>query len=263
MNVYEQIINTFIISVPEEFFITILILILLGRYDYLDKENWKQNIVKILLISVIPMAGFLNVCQYTYMTLNVTWVGSLKDVLGIIIMAIAIKILCKDIKISKVLGMTLIAFVIFAVIQISLLSIIVYGLRTGISYFNQSPFLNFIITIPERLVQYGIIGFVIIKKNSLSPNVNLLKHMLKNKILKRILFVSSMVYLTMLIWIGKNFFVSGMLLPLDETAQVFIIIITLITVVGVPIAIWLITISIYQQEDYLRKKILGGETDEE
>jgi hypothetical protein len=51
--VYNALLNCLLVSIPEEFIITSIVLIALNRIDLLDIHRWKRNI-KLLSIPILP-----------------------------------------------------------------------------------------------------------------------------------------------------------------------------------------------------------------
>ena len=181
MNTYQILINTIIISIPEEFFVTMLILFLLGRSDYFNKRKFKKNMPKIIIFSVLPIAIISNVILLQF---NIP--DGINLLINFILYSISAIILNKPKKVKQYI-MTIVlscsGILIFMIIEMITVIIITYGFHMSISQFNKSPFINFIAVIPERIIEYGFLTFIFIKVNSLKPNINVFKLIFKNKFL--------------------------------------------------------------------------------
>lgn len=249
----QVILNIILTSIPEEIFITLFILILLGRYDYLDKDRWKDNVPKILLISVFPIAIISNI------NLEIIKISANMNLLiNIVLFTIAISILhlhkIKNIKqILKVLLITMVGLMLFMLSEIITIVIVTYGLHASIESFNQSAILNFILFIPERLIQYGFLLYVIIKKNSLKQ-VIVSKLIIRNKPLKIIVIFLTMLDIGILCFSLKYLILNSVISFLQIKYQLFIIIVILSLVIINILTIWLIAICIYPKEKYLQQE---------
>jgi hypothetical protein len=242
-----------------------LILILLGKYKYLSKENWKENLLKIMIISVIPMAIFSNFIIYLGTTLNSNFIEGIKPIIGVTLTGLTIVGIC-GIKTKKELGkillFTLVAFVLFFASEMITFMIVILGLHSDISKLNLTPFLNFVMFIPERLFQYGFLTYVVIKKNSLTQ-ISLAKLVFKNKLLKNILIVVALGDLIIIFLFFRYIFVTNTLSILGFEGELFLVVTGLSLIIINVFALLLIAVSIYQKEKYNQRHGKGGDEDEE
>lgn len=255
MSLTQQIINALIVSVPEEFFIAVLILVILKKSSFLTKEHWKENLFRIMVISVIPMAIVSNAIDYVAHNLHIESLQAIKPLIGILGTAVTIMGICgvkSKKEFFKIILFTFIGFILFILTELITAVVIKYGLQDGLIELNKSPYLNFVMFIPERLAQYGFITYIFLKKNGLSQ-INISKVILQNKLLRNISIMFSLIDIFILILITKYVFFSRLLEVLPLTSQLFIVVIGLSLVIINVLAILLTAICIYPEQKYLRK----------
>lgn len=91
MNNQQIILNFLMLSVPEEFVMASIILILLKRFDYFNKENFSYNILKIFFIFVLPIAVISNLSLF-----KIKMASNVNILINIALMIISVLILNKQ-----------------------------------------------------------------------------------------------------------------------------------------------------------------------
>jgi hypothetical protein len=224
---------------------------MLGKNKFWAKEYWKYNLFKVMFFSVIPLAIVVGIIDYLHIQILIDF----KIIIGSILTGLSIALICdaKAIKdFGKIMFLGTVGFLTFIFIDLINAIIIVYGAKVNIVEFNTSPYLNFFIGTPERIVQYCFLIYVFIKKNCLSQ-VDFNKLLSQNKQLKYILIGFTTLAFIMLIFIIKYIFWSNILEPLSTDAELVITILTLSSVIFIAIVPWLIAMNIYSNEKYLKR----------
>lgn len=249
MNVGQTILNGILVSLPEEIFITYIILLLLGRYDFFAKEKYKKSFIKVMSVTTIPMAVVSNLMKMFIKDENIILL------VCIILFSLLISVLHKITSLKqypKVLLYTFIAYVIFMITELITVFIAIYTLGLTPSDFNHSAIQNFVIAVPERLMQYGFLIFVFLKKNGASQ-VNISNIIEENKTLKKAILAITTVTFTILIAMVKLFVFDNILASLETKYQIFIIITTFSLAILIMLTIWILVICIYPSEKYKLK----------
>lgn len=249
MNISQSVLNALIVSMPEEFFITIITLILLGRYDYISKENWKRNFFKVMTMSVIPLSLTFNILKYYLSNDNVL------VIINILLLSISISILynIKNRKeYFKILMFSSLGFLIFMITQLITVFMVMYILKISSNSFNQSAIINFIIVLPERVLQYLMLSLIFLKQNGLTK-VNLSKIILENSVLRFFTILFTVGDIVILMWMAKYIVYDKILdkIPLD--GQIAISVGIMILVIISLLSIWVIPMCIYPVEKYKQK----------
>ncbi|WP_297419006.1 hypothetical protein [Clostridium sp.] len=258
MGIRDIILNFLAISIPEEFAMASIILILLKRFDCFEKENFFKSMIEIFLKFVIPIGIISNVMLLIFkISANINLLISMVTIsISILILNLDIikKSKNKKFAIIKIILFSILGMIIFTLTEIITLIICKYGFHTSIDdIINKTVLLNFVITIPERIIQYGIVSFFIIKSNSLYPKLKMIDVVLKNRLL---LCVSSMLLIIDIIIISltyKYLFIMNVLKTIAISYQLFIIISILSLVLINMLTILLIAICIYPKEKYLQE----------
>jgi hypothetical protein len=222
---------------------------LLGKNRFWSKEHWKENLIKIMFFSVIPLAFIAGIIDYFEINEFV------KLLLGSSLTGLSLILICgvknkKDF--GKIIAFGVTAFIIFLVVDLINGIIIIFGAKVDISEFNTSPYLNFFIGMPERIGEYVYLTYKFITKNNLSQ-IEFNELITQNKQLRYILIGFSTISLIMLAVIIKFIFLSNILEPLRTRDELFITILCLSSVIFIMTVPWLIAMNIYSNEKYLKK----------
>lgn len=247
MSILQVIINILIVSIPEEFFITMLVLFLLGRWELWSKEFVKENIKKIMFISVLPIAIITNLLKFlTPISDNIQLIIS--------ITVFAITIICllqinKKREYIKIFGFVILALAIFMTTELITIFIATYGLKINILIFNKNPFFNFLIVIPERIMQYGFLLYIFLKKNSIMQ-INVSKIIIQNKLLRNMTILFTTIDMLIMGLMLEFIFFKNILSNLTFNQQLFIIIIGFTLIILLLLSVWIYAICIFPFEKY-------------
>jgi hypothetical protein len=252
----QTLINTLINSIPEEIFITMIILKYLKVYGYYTKERLKENLTKVLLVSVIPMAILSNTLTYAATTLHIETLESIKPIIGILVTALTIVKLSNK-KFKTALWTTVKGFAFFMLTEMITFLIAKYGLQIDLNTLNESAYFNFILFFPERFVQYGILIFTFKKQNSMlseTKTIEMLKEAKKiidgNKLVSNIIFCFNIISITFLMIVARLIVFDHILEKIPIKYQLIIVVTFLTMPLLVPLGTWLATITILNQRKY-------------
>lgn len=245
MDLHQIILNIILVSIPEEIFLGMMILILMKQVEFINLDTLKRNFIRFILVWVIPVSMFSNI------TLII--IGTYYNVpLNIFFNSICLCVLLKAKKSSDILK-----YMFFSVIgmmilittnQISLFLCKVI-LQTDISYFiGIHPIENFKLFLPERLLEYYILSIAFIKVNGSREN-NIVTYIYKNSRLRIIIFFTYLINLAFFFSILKSFILDDSLIMV-ETGQKIVIVTVSISLIILNLAIpWIIAFTIYSSED--------------
>jgi hypothetical protein len=251
----KMIINIICISIPEEFFITFVSLFFIKvfkvyNHNYLDiHNNFFKNLIKILLISVIPMAILSNILIALKLD------ESIITVIGLSITPITIILCCNIKKIGKIMMAACITLCVFilSMLNQAIIYIIIFNLTdTTIDYFLSLEKLKILLTIFPRIIEFSIISIILIKKNSIIKT-DVVKTILKSKVLIIISggYIVSNIILSVIIC--KFIIVDNILVTININNKLFTALIIFTILVINIIGTWVIS-TFVQMEDRYRYK---------
>ncbi|MCX7923404.1 MAG: hypothetical protein N3B21_15550 [Clostridia bacterium] len=238
--------NIFIVSVPEQVFLVAFTLILLRRFDLL-RFNFR-NIIK-LTIPVLGGAILSNILITFYKGLD-TYMLLIGVVTVTFLMSIAYKIIAvKDML--KMLVSVMLGFVVMSIIQFSYIPIIFYATNTNMNELDVLGLQSFILKIPERVVEFSLILYVLIKKGNYLK-VNFIKTIAKSKTLTSATVLTIILNLVFICIMCKFIAFDKILANLSFTTQL-IIIETILTFPILNLALlWVAVYHITSKESYER-----------
>lgn len=255
MTIFEIIFNVCIVSIPEEFFMVFICLILLGRYDYIDSFTIKKSIKKVFFIAVLPLAIISN-----YMLLEISLNLYFRSGINILILAMLVFILTRD-KFRKVVCCSVISYGIVLVIELLGMLILTNVFKFNLVTLNTNPWTNFVMTLPGRLVEFGIIYMIYLKKNAFI-SIKALKIWKENKMVRNFVIVSTFINIIMALFIYNNFVIKRYVEALTGEAQFYIVMLIFILFVLNIICPYILIFIIYTSENQRKKLILGGDKNE-
>jgi hypothetical protein len=211
-------INTIVVSIPEEAFLVILTLILMRRFDLLEFK--KANILKILLV-VIPIAFVSNILRglvgFDMSFVSVVGFG------GIFILVVLVYRLHKVSNILKAFLSVTISFIVGMAIQLLYVPFIIYGTSVTMEELNQVGTASFIVSIIDRVAHISILCFLFLKKRSFIK-LNFFKVITRNKILARISAIITLLNLVFIYVMCMLIYYDKILLNLKASTQLIIIV---------------------------------------
>ena len=181
-NIISAILNMIFVSIPEESVWLLIVLILLKRFDLLDKYMWKQNI-KLIMFPIILTALSINIFRYL-IVIN----PLIRFVVFMLVLSISTIYIVKKSSFIEInhLYIKTISFVILGMLIITLseflyIPIMLHIIQKPISFINSNILYNFLASIPQRILQIMFIC-VLYKKYTYSE-IKLFSHIFKTKII--------------------------------------------------------------------------------
>ncbi len=178
--------NTILVSIPEELYLLMFTLILVGEFEIWGDENCKKifhdyDLARIL-VPVISAALLSNIFRYCELDNNIL------QIVPIIVFYILI-VLTNDIfgdssaakwmgKVFLFLGL---AFLILVLAEFSFATLFLYVSGKTVTEMNSNILLNFAVSIPPRIIEYSVLIFFIVRKRTLLK-ANLIIPILESKI---------------------------------------------------------------------------------
>lgn len=197
--IYKIVLNTLFVSIPEEFYMVMFTLILLGEFNYwLDKEDFNQKKpnqlfyiwdFQRLLIPTLISALLSNILRYTGIN-NI--IQGLVTLLTMFILIVLTNDIFNDANALKWIGKAFMFFMIIVlsviIIEMSYTPLILIATGKAIDEINNNVFLNFLCVLPSRLIEYAILIFFVLKKRTFLRG-NLIKHIIERKVLSILAFI--------------------------------------------------------------------------
>jgi hypothetical protein len=260
MNNLCELLRIMLISIPEEFFISFLILYFIkiwriNNHDFFDiSNNFKQQIIKLLLISVIPMAILSNVLVTLKVDMN------LSLLIGILTTAITIILFLKIKNISKIILVNLVCFMSFAIfimLEGAMYHLAYILTNTSFETTNGSLLMSLLITSFPRIIEYCFIFFVFFKKNIIIKT-DVYKTIIKSKSL----LIISTLYITANVSafiIFSKCVLLGQIMGDENNIYKILITLGIFILISFDIfSMWLVTTLIQIKERYKYKYGKGG-----
>lgn len=257
--VKEILFNTILVSIPEEIYLVIFTLILVGEFEYWKEPECKKIFYSYdysrILIPAVSVALLSNVFRYSEFSSGFT---TLITILVLYILIILTNDIFGDASALKWMGKTflflILGFMTIGISELLYLPLILYGTGITIEEINNDILLNFLISIPSKIILYSLLIYLAIKKRTV----------LKRNIFKLIFVNPTLLILTLLIVTINLFFlwIFYKIIIFDKLLISFSSIIQLIIIIGViifPIInILSFTYSIYyiKNKEMNNKKIL-------
>jgi len=168
-SITNAVLNGLLVSIPEEFLWLLTVLIFMKRFDLLDKYMWKQNI-KYLFLPIITTSMIISILRYIIIVPRIFMTLS-----AILTMYLAIIYILKipknnplkeKISYFKILFYVIVSFAILIIFVESLYSPILLGvIKISIKQINDIWSMNFLLSIPARLIDFIIIVIILSIQN--------------------------------------------------------------------------------------------------
>jgi len=208
--VFTAIANIILISIPEEIFLVMFTLILLRQFEFLESKKERGNKLRKrdifeIFIPVLFVAVLSNVLRYSGVDDNTILFTSIFSTFSLIVAVF------KQLTISGILKTffaTIISFLIIILIEFTYIAIIIYITNKTASDLNNSIYLNFIISLPERVIEYSLIAYLLLKKTTFLK-ANFLNTIISSKLLSGVtlcvVLFNMIVFTTIikLVWFDK------------------------------------------------------------
>ena len=167
-DVVNVLLNTVLVSIPEEIFLTVMTLIILKRFDMLDIRMWRQNL-KWIMIPVLLVAILMN--TFTLIPFISSSIGTIFVlVIFYTLMIYIIKQNSYDFANKdywKILLSLSVSFFILGLLESLTVPLILFLLHKPLTFINDNSMWNFIVSIPSRILEFLIIIYLIIKHNNI------------------------------------------------------------------------------------------------
>lgn len=172
--------NTILVSIPEEIYLVMLTLILIGEFDYWMEDECKKLINRWdyprILIPVLPVALLSNVARYT--GINMT-MASIACLVVFYILIVLTNDILNDAKPLKWMGKALISLMItqftIGISELIYLPSVLYITNKTLTQINNDLLLNFLASLPSRLIQFTALAYLISRKRTLLKG-NIIKY---------------------------------------------------------------------------------------
>ena len=232
-NIFNAVLNTLFVSIPEETVWVVFVLILLKRKDLLDIYFWKENLKKIM-IPVIPIAISINLMRYVLHFDN-TLNFAIVEIMMCSLVILLIKnnnFLQEKINYIKIIFYVLIVDVIMN-FTIECLYIMMLNTFTNLNIIiiNNDVYMNILFSIFPRILQITIIGFFLYKDN-VDSSIRFFELILKDKILSISLIVFISTLITIVYFVTRVILENHVFMKYEIIYQVIMnILITLIPII--------------------------------
>ena len=253
-SIINTLLNAIFVSMPEELFFVVVVLVLLKQDDFLDIIMWRKNL-KWISIPVLSVSIMMSVSRYMLELSKLTMLLSSIIMLTFLIDFIIIKnggeIAVKSI--FKTMMCVILGIIFLMTIESTFYPVLLSLLHKPITYFNDIVFYNILLAIPTRVALLCIIAFIIMKKNAIIQ-VNLFNSIIKNKLFSSGLLTIILFVISIATYIVKLVHSENILINLNMTEQ--LIIIMMVTTIPVILVSWiLIFISCLLTKEKRKQKV--------
>ncbi len=226
------IMNTLFVSIPEELYLVMFTLIMVGEFEYWKEPECKRlinrfdyirvflpTIIGALISNIIINTGF-NYGFFQFISPIITFIIIVftNDIFGD---ASAIKWVVK----ASIFYM--LSFLTIGIFELLYIPLILYGTGLTLAQLSDSFLTYFLISLPSRFLQYSLLLYLISRRRTLLKG-RLIKNLVSNPIL--LVIFSLLVFSNILfLWIMYNSIVyDKVLIDVPRLTQIFIIMCTVI-----------------------------------
>jgi len=249
-NIIQKIIlNTIFVSIPEELFLTMFTLILMGEFDYWCEEECKKLInpwdYSRVLIPTIVTALIVNI--FRYYNINNLISNIIPFIVYFSLLAITNEILHEPKAFKWMLKAVLcflLGFIILCISEMMYLPFVLYNIGLSIKEVNNNILMNFFVSIPIRIIQYSILLFTIVKKRTTLKG-NILKQITSSPLITTITFTSIILNLSFLLIINNAIINHQLLHKTPLLTKIVVVVgIVLTPIINISSLIWGIYLSV-------------------
>jgi hypothetical protein len=175
-NIGFTILNSIIISIPEETFVIYLSLLILGKPEFI---KIKPGNLPRFVACLIPAAFAPNIMRWL-----LPQVTDYLMIIGILFIFTLIVFIyrIKDKKdILRIFIGTALSLIAVMLAQIAYTPLVMFGTGISMNEVNNTPILLFIWTLPERAIEFSLLILLTIKKN-MTVKINILSILSRNKL---------------------------------------------------------------------------------
>lgn len=167
-NIINILVNFFLVTMPEQIFITAMSIILTKKtYGLLDTRMWKQNIWWIL-IPAIPISIIDNLNSILFSSNQIIKLSNF--LLFYILISFVIKQNSDNFEIKdhkRIVSGFLLSFLMICVIESVTFQTMLILLNKSLVFVNANGFWNFIASAPSRIIEIIILIFLVVKNNNI------------------------------------------------------------------------------------------------
>lgn len=214
-------INTIVVSVPEQLFFIMFSLILMRRYDFFELK--KSNVLR-FTIAVLPAALLSNILRGLFRVDQ-----NLVLLVGVITLftVLAAVFRIRSVKgIFKVFLSSLLCFIIVILTQLLYFPFILYGTSITAEQLNQYGPLVLLLSLFDRAVQISLLGILFLKKRSFMK-LNFSKVITRNKTLAYLFGGVTAINLAFVYIMCMLIYKDKILLGLSPAMQLIIVVFTI------------------------------------
>lgn len=172
LQIEKIIVNTLLNSIPEELFVVLFVYILMGEFDHWKDKDCKKLFhswdYSRILVPAIFSAIVSNVLRYGGASSSIVSFGT---IFSLFISIVAMGDIFNNARALKWIGEVLLFLLLgsmcIAIIEFPYLYILVMGMGKSLTLINNNMLLNFLISIPMKILQFIIIFYLILYKRSL------------------------------------------------------------------------------------------------
>ncbi len=268
--IQKVLLSTVLISIPEEFFVFMATLILMGEFDYwkedeCDRLFQKWDYVRVFVPTVVS-ALLSNILRYAGVDSGIITVTMIAT--GLILMVLTGD-LWDDAKVMRWIGKAALYLLIVAlaigVIDLLSIPLVMYGTGKTIQELQNNVLLFFAISLSPRIIEYTILAFLIAKKRTLLK-ANIVNVVFESKILTTLSFVVLTANVVLLLIMVRFVFYDEILHSLAFDSRIIIILAACIfPVLNISLFFWSIYYvknrevqkqrNLAEKLDYLTKEI--------
>lgn len=230
------ILNSIIISIPEETFIVYLALFILGKPEFIKLKT--SNLPR-FLACVVPAALISNLLR--------EFLPQTKDymmVIGIVAVFLLIVFIYRVIDSKDILRAfigTILSFIAVTLFQLVYAPIVMYETGINLDDINKSVLLLFFWTLPERAMEFSFLILLTVRK-SMASKINIFSILSKNRLIASITLFLLIFNVTFLAIMGKLIFFDNILV---NTSLLNIVMITALVIIFPVMNISLLMVVIY------------------
>ena len=237
------VLNTLLVSIPEELFWIMLTLVAMGEFEYWREEECKKLINKWdysrVLIPAVSVALTSNILRYSGLDFGFI------SFIPLIIMYITIVLtgdILNDAKAVKWMGRAFIfmmlGYIVIGASEFVYIPFILYSTGKTMQEINQDLLLNFLVTLPARAIQYTILIYLIAKKRTLLEG-KAFKHIFSSTLLTVSTAMLTVFNFLILFFAGKVIVYERVLINMPLVSQVIsVILVVLFPIVNLCGLIW-------------------------
>lgn len=261
ISIIDIILTTILISIPEQFIMVLMVLILLKEYDYLYSENIKESFTKIMMFIIVPYVLF-TVTTF-YLDINVWLRVFMNSIMQAVLVYFVVGYFGKKdtvkehiLDIIRVYTCSVISFIILIFLEESILVLPQWVFKYEILELSKVPLTNFILAIPNLIIMTFIVYINYV-------NINVPKSVIFNmvwegkKYFKKIIFFQTIITISLYGIIYDILIRSNILLSLNQDVRIFIVFLIFTIMIIGNLTPWFIVYTLkLKQGRSLRKDLL-------